>query len=66
MTGCIRCGRALSAEDIGAHKKFLGRGSREFMCKSCLAATLKVSEELIDRKIAYFREQGCTLFPPQT
>ena len=62
MDYCIKCGKELNSIDIGAHKKFINRGSTEFMCKSCLAKELKVSEELIDKKIEYFKKQGCTLF----
>ena len=62
MTRCIRCGKELNSIDIGAHKKFINRGSTEFMCKSCLADDLNVSEELIDKKIEHFKKQGCTLF----
>ena len=62
MDTCFRCGAALSYNDIGAHKKFINRGSTTYLCKKCLAAELHVSEELIDRKIALFKMQGCTLF----
>ena len=62
MTRCMRCGKELNSIDIGAHKKFINRGSTEFMCKSCLAYELNVSEELIDKKIEHFKKQGCTLF----
>ena len=62
MPCCIRCGKELNSIDIGAYKKFINRGSTEFMCKSCLANDLNVSEALIDKKIEYFKNQGCTLF----
>ena len=62
MSCCIRCGKELNSIDIGAHKKFISRGSTEFMCKSCLADELKVPEKLIDKKIEHFKKQGCTLF----
>lgn len=62
MAECIRCGKHLTFNDIGAHKKFINRGSTEFMCKSCLAKEFKVDEALIDEKIEYFKKQGCTLF----
>ena len=62
MSCCIRCGKELNSIDIGAHKKFINRGSTEFMCKICLADELKVPEELIDKKIEHFKKQGCTLF----
>lgn len=54
MPRCIRCGKELNTIDIGAYKKFINRGSTEFMCKSCLADDLNVSEELIDKKNRIF------------
>lgn len=62
MPNCIRCGKELNSIDIGAYKKFINRGSTEFMCKSCLANFLEVPEALIDKKIEDFKKQGCTLF----
>lgn len=62
MSGCMKCGRELSFNDIGAHKKFINRGSREFLCRKCLAERLDVSEEEIEAKIEQFKQQGCTLF----
>lgn len=62
MNGCMQCGRRLTYNDIGAHKKFINRGSREFFCKECLAGKLDITVEDIDRKIEQFKLQGCTLF----
>ena len=62
MGRCIHCGKELSSIDIGATKKFINRGSTEFMCKSCIAKEYKISEEIIDKKIEHFKKQGCTLF----
>lgn len=62
MNGCMQCGRELTYNDIGAHRKFINRGSREFLCKGCLARKLGVTVEDIDRKIEEFKAQGCTLF----
>lgn len=62
MNRCMQCGRELTYNDIGAHRKFINRGSREFLCKSCLARKLGVTVEDIDRKIEEFKAQGCTLF----
>lgn len=59
---CIQCGKKLTYNEIGAHKKFINRGSKEFLCRSCLAAKLDVSPERIDEKIEEFKAQGCTLF----
>lgn len=62
MPRCIRCEKELNSIDIGAYKKFINRGSTAFMCKKCLADDLHVPEEFIDKKIEYFKKQGCTLF----
>lgn len=62
MANCIRCGKELLQNDIGAYKKFINRGSTEFMCRTCLAKELNVSEERINEKIEIFKLQGCTLF----
>lgn len=62
MERCISCGRELTFNEIGAHKKFVNRASTSFLCKTCLAKKLDVSEDLIDRKIEGFKRQGCTLF----
>lgn len=59
---CIKCGKELTYNDIGAHKKFINRGCTEFMCKKCLAEELQISQEVIDKKIEDFKRQGCTLF----
>lgn len=59
---CIKCGKHLSYNEIGAHKKFINRGSTTFLCLHCLAEKLDVNEELIKEKIIQFKEQGCTLF----
>ena len=62
METCMHCGAPLTYTDIGAYKKFVNRSSTQFLCKRCLAESLQVPEELIDRKIEQFRQQGCTLF----
>ncbi len=62
MSSCMQCGRQLTYNDIGAHKKFINRGSKDFFCKSCLAEKLDITVEDIDRKIEQFKLQGCTLF----
>ena len=62
MSAWINCGKELEHNDIGAYKKFINRGSTRFMCRKCLAKELGVSEELINKKIEYFKLQGCTLF----
>ncbi len=62
MSACMNCGRELTYNEIGAHKKFINRGSTRFLCRDCLAEKLGVSPQLIDKKIEDFKRQGCTLF----
>ena len=60
--GCTICGKELSFNDIGATKKFINRGATTFFCKKCIAKRLDMSEEVMEQKIAFFKQQGCTLF----
>lgn len=59
---CRRCGRELTADDMGATKKFVNRGSTAYYCLDCLAESLDVARTDLEKKIVYFREMGCTLF----
>lgn len=59
---CMKCGKPLTYNEIGAHKRFINRGSTSFLCKRCLAERLGISTEFIDDKIEHFKRQGCTLF----
>lgn len=62
MALCTSCEKTLCFNDIGATKKFLGRGSTSYLCRNCLAVKLGVTPELIEKKIEQFKLQGCTLF----
>ncbi len=62
MSVCMKCGKALTCNEIGAYRKFVNRGAAEFLCKECLAKRLGISTERIDQKIEEFKLQGCTLF----
>lgn len=59
---CMQSGKKLTPNEIGAHKKFINRGSTTFLCRICLAGELDVPPELIDEKIEEYKRQGCTLF----
>ena len=62
MLYCITCGKELLADDIGAYKKFINRGSESFECKLCLSKTLKIELEALNESIEFFKKQGCELF----
>ena len=61
----MKCGRDLSADEIGLHKKMINRGAETFLCIDCLAAFFHCEVSLLEQKIEQFREQGCMLFPPR-
>lgn len=54
MARCMQCGKELTHNEIGAHRKFINRGAEQFFCKQCLAEHLGVTPELIDEKIEQF------------
>ena len=60
---CMKCGRTLTADEIGIYKRMVNRGADKYLCASCLAEHFHISEDLIYEKIEHFRQMGCTLFP---
>ena len=62
MEYCKNCKAALSRDEIGLHKKLLGRYATEFLCKACLAKEFRVSTALLDQKIEQFRQMRCCFF----
>lgn len=62
MTVCMQCEKELTYNDVGAYKKFVNRGAKQFLCKKCLAQKLEIPTEFIDEKIEQFKSQGCLLF----
>ena len=59
---CMKCGRKLTYDEIGLHKKLINRGSTEFMCISCLGEKFGATEQDLRHMIDYFKKSGCTLF----
>lgn len=62
---CSKCSAEISSIDIGATKKFINRGAKEYFCLSCIADKYQLSLDFINKKIDGFRKQGCTLFPKE-
>ncbi len=60
----MKCGRVLTQDEIGMHKKMIHRGATDFMCLSCLAEFYHCTEELLHTKMEQFRRMGCMLFAP--
>ena len=42
---CIRCGKPLSAYDVGFFKKLVNRGAAECACIACTAQHFELTEE---------------------
>ncbi len=59
---CMKCGRELTDDEVGMHKKMVHRSATEFMCLTCLAEFYQCSEELLHKKMEQFRASGCVLF----
>ncbi len=59
---CVRCGAALTKDDIALTRKLINRGAGSFCCISCLAEHFGLTEEILREKIREFKAMGCTLF----
>lgn len=62
MECCMKCGRILTADEIGLYKKLVNRGAQSFLCLACLGAHFHVEEARLREKIDQFRKSGCSLF----
>lgn len=59
---CYKCGNNLTYNEIGLNKKLIGKTEKSYLCKQCLAQSLKVSVERLDEKQRCYIESGCCLF----
>ena len=68
MARCRKCNEKLSADERAVYKRLIDRSAADpdLLCRCCLAASLGVTPEVIDRKIEHFRSVGCTLFADKT
>lgn len=62
MNKCMNCGKILSSDEQGLHKKLFNRAANKFMCIDCCSKYLEVPHESLEAKIEHFKEMGCTLF----
>ena len=59
---CKQCGRILTKDEIGLHKKLYNRGATSYFCIDCSSQYLEVPVPLLQKKIEEFKAMGCTLF----
>lgn len=59
---CMNCGKELTRDEIGLHKKLVHRAAKEFLCIKCLGEYYGISVEALLKKIEEFKRHGCTLF----
>lgn len=62
MADCFSCNKQLSMDEIAIYKRLVDRGAGRCLCKECLAVKLGCETGIIEKKIEYFKEIGCTLF----
>jgi hypothetical protein len=61
-TKCCVCAGDISKTAIGLNKKLLDRNTNKYMCVSCLADYLDVSQDELLDLVEEFKNQGCALF----
>ena len=61
---CKQCGRILTKDEIGLHKKLYNRAASSYFCIDCSSRYLEVPVAMLEKKIEEFKAMGCTLFIP--
>ena len=59
---CKNCEKILLLDEIAIYRRLVYREAEEYLCKNCLASSLKVEVAEIDKKIEHFKSIGCSLF----
>lgn len=60
---CFKCGKELTADEMGLFRKTVDRMADRFLCVDCLAERFETTRESLQNMIDRLRESGCTLFP---
>ena len=59
----MRCGAALTGDEIALHRKLIFRQAEEFLCMDCLAQDCSTTRGQLEKLAAYYHKTGiCTLF----
>ncbi len=60
---CMRCGAALTGDEIALYRKLVFRRAEEFLCMDCLAADCSTTRDRLEDLAAYYHKTGlCSLF----
>jgi len=62
MALCKECGKPLKSDEVAIYRRLIYRDAEEYLCIECLSKSLKVDRRVIEEKIKYYKEIGCTLF----
>lgn len=62
MELCNTCKKIVIKDDVALCKKLLGKKTKQFLCRECLASFLNTDVETLTEKIEQYKEEGCTLF----
>ena len=54
---CKQCGRILTKDEIGLHKKLYNRGATSYFCIDCSSQYLEVPVPLLQKKIEEAKEE---------
>lgn len=65
MANCLKCGKILDSDDVGAYRKFKNKDAVDFLCVPCLSSELRCTEAFLRERIEFLRENGCNLFVPK-
>ena len=56
---CKQCGRILTKDEIGLHKKLYNRGATSYFCIDCSSQYLEIPVPLLQKKIEEFIARNC-------
>ncbi len=60
---CMRCGAALTGDEIALYRKLIFRQAEQFLCMDCLAADCTTTRPKLEALASYYHKTGlCSLF----
>ena len=62
MPECKKCGRQLVHDEIALYKRLVDRKADTCLCLTCFAQYYGVCEGVLEDKIQFFKDAGCSLF----